>query len=291
MAKPSSPDRQRSAPTSETFIRVDPAQVEEVGPSAAILFARILWRSQETGSWRASRALLQEETGLTQPMLRTAVDVLRDLGWVSSERTSYLDATLIWTPVCPGRPDGAPSAPPPASSTPTPPAESADFSLETGRDLPPPSPPVEEQATLPLLTVVPPVREPEPETTDETGPPKTAQTLVARWCDGYRSVNDGRDAHRSVMGRVAGQARNLAKACGTDHDSWVDAYHAAYAAGVAGSWDLTRHLIPQQQRRTSMARRNVFADPSMGGPGADVMGRFSAMLAGGEQPRALESGS
>jgi hypothetical protein len=123
----------------------------------------------------------------------------------------------------------------------------------------------------------------------QSGPPKTAQTLVARWVDGYRSVNAGTDPHRAVLPRVAGHARTVAKACGEDHDAWVDAWNAVYDAGVAGSHDLVRYLVPQQQRRQSTARRNVFADRALGGPDSDTMGRFQTMLAG-DTPRALGSG-
>ena len=163
-------------------------------------------------------------------------------------------------------------------------------SIETVETVTPPSPPATEQAALPLLVVVPdPPDEPAAELVD-SGPPKTAQTLVARWVDGYRAVNAGADPHKAVVPRVAGQARNLAKACGDDHDAWVDAWHATYNAGVAGSHDLLRYLVPQQQRRASTARRNVWAEASMGGPGPEAMAKFQSMMASDEQqPRQLGS--
>lgn len=125
-------------PPSGTFTMVDPAHVAAVGPAAAILYARIVWRSQGSGSWRATRRQLRDETGLSEATLRTAAEVLRDREWVATRRTSPEDATLIWAPCTASdlhMDDSAPplaeSAPPLASSTPTPPAESAMSSYET----------------------------------------------------------------------------------------------------------------------------------------------------------------
>lgn len=125
-------------PASGSFAMVDPTHVAAVGPAAAILFARITWRAeQSSGSWRATIRTLVDETGLTPKMIRTASRVLRDSGWVVTERTSPDDATLIWKPsVSAGQADSAQSAPPPAQSGGTPPAQSAISSFETGRDNP-----------------------------------------------------------------------------------------------------------------------------------------------------------
>jgi len=131
----------------EPFARVTASLVAEVGAAAAVLFARITWRSERDGCWRATRATLCEETGLTPGVLRTAMNVLRDRGWVAAERTSPDDATMIWKPVGPGHTDSANLAPPPARSTPTPlqdphdpPARSAFSSLETVETKDSPSP-------------------------------------------------------------------------------------------------------------------------------------------------------
>lgn len=130
-------------PSSGQFTMVDPAHVAEVGPAAALLYGRIVWRSQQTGTWRATRRQLRDETGLTDAMLRTAVAVLRSREWVTADRTSSEDATLIWRPLLASDlhvDDSAPppveSAPPPGSSTPTPPVESAMSSYETGKTYP-----------------------------------------------------------------------------------------------------------------------------------------------------------
>jgi helix-turn-helix protein len=273
-----------------SFVKVDPRHVVEVGPAAALLYGHICWRSEAAGCWPATRSLMADETGLSAAMIRTATQVLRDRGWVTATRSSPNDATLVWRPVSAGQPDMVESTTPDGDFRQVPDVvTSAMSSIETVETDTPRRSPATEQAALPLLVVVPdPPDDPAAEQVDQ-GPPKTAQTLVARWVDGYRTVNGGADPHKAVLSRVAGQARNLAKACGEDHDAWVDAYHATYNAGVAGSHDLVRYLVPQQQRRQSSARRNVWAEPSMGGPDAGTMERFTAMMAP-DQPRALGGG-
>jgi hypothetical protein len=127
-------------PSSGTFAMVDPSHVAAVGPAAAILFARIAWRAKDAGEWRATRGELAGETGLTAAMIRTAVDVLREHGWVATRRTSTLDSTLIWEPVFAGQAqrliplsrDGEISIPPLA--------ESAIPSIETGKTISTPRP-------------------------------------------------------------------------------------------------------------------------------------------------------
>lgn len=126
-----------------TFAMVDPEHVAQVGPAAAILFSRICWRAERAnGGWRASRALLSQETGLTDAMIRTAVQVLRDREWVVAERTSIDDATLTWRPVLAGQPDIVESTPPHGEIRQDPSAESAMSFLETDvKQQPPHSPP------------------------------------------------------------------------------------------------------------------------------------------------------
>ena len=128
-------------PASGTFAMVDPEHVAAVGPAAAILFARLTWRAQKTGEWRATRSEIAAETGLSLAMIRTAVEVLRRHQWIETRRTSTLDSTLIWTPILPGQPERLdPQSRDSGSSTP-PLAESAIPSYETDRDNPPSSPP------------------------------------------------------------------------------------------------------------------------------------------------------
>lgn len=155
-----------AAPVSASFTMVCPGHVADVGPAAAILFARICWRA-DRGGWRASRAVLAEETGLTLDMIRTACRVLRDRGWVRAERSSADDATLVWTPVLAGQPDMGNSPTSDVGESPRPDGESPHLpdvgespisSLETveTRETPPTTPPddAEEQQALPLLSVV-----------------------------------------------------------------------------------------------------------------------------------------
>lgn len=92
-------------PSSGSFAMVDPSHVAEVGPAAAILYARVLWRTQAGGGWRASRATLSQETGLSDDMIRGALRVLREQQWLTGERASTQDATMVWRPVFAGHVD------------------------------------------------------------------------------------------------------------------------------------------------------------------------------------------
>lgn len=87
------------------FTMVDPEHVAQVGPAAALLYGRIAWRCEATGSWTASRATLAAETGLSPDSIRTALRVLREAEWVTGERASATDATMVWQPVSAGQPD------------------------------------------------------------------------------------------------------------------------------------------------------------------------------------------
>lgn len=120
-------------PTSGSFAMVDSTHVAAVGPAAAILYSRIVWRSELSGEWQATRRMLLQETGLTEPMLRTAIGVLREREWVATRRTSTDDATLVWKPLHAGQADMAESATPPLRNPLHPPADSAISSLETGK--------------------------------------------------------------------------------------------------------------------------------------------------------------
>jgi hypothetical protein len=109
---------------------------------------------------------------------------------------------------------------------------------------------------------------------ETAGPPKTAQTLVARWCDGYRESN-GHDAPTPLTRRVAGQMKNLARACGESHTDWVAAYAAAYDCGRAGRWDPVGFM----SRRQHPARTtNAFVAPELGGPGARAVTAMQGLL-------------
>lgn len=263
-----------AAPASGSFTQVDQAHVAAVGPAAALLFSRICWRAELTGgSWQASRAVLAQETGLSLSVIRGAVNVLREREWLHSEPVSPTDATLVWTPLLPP----AESAIPPLRNLPHPPAESAISStqtVDTTTDPPAAAAAVQEAPgmTVPdsyqdaLLPTV---------AAESAGPPKSAQTLVARWCDGYRESN-GHDAPTPLTRRVAGQMKNLARACGESHTDWVAAYAAAYDCGRAGRWDPVGFM----SRRQHTARTtNAFVAPELGGPGGRAVTAMQGLLA------------
>lgn len=131
-------------PPSGAFTMVDQTYVAALGPAAAVLFSRIMWRAGDTGEWRATRSEMAAETGLTPAMIRSALDLLREREWITSRRTSTMDATMIWAPVCAGQPEIAESASRDGGSSTTPLAESAISSFETTDTNNPLSPPPED---------------------------------------------------------------------------------------------------------------------------------------------------
>lgn len=285
---------------SRTFIRVTPEDVATFGPPAAIVCGWITWKARtRADGWAASYAQLAADTGIPLRTVRRSCDALRQAGRLAVRRASSNDATLVWsvtevadldTPEVSNvdRGGGRSGHLPESANVDT----SSYKTVETSRDTHAavgdvPADPLEEPAVddpnAPGLFAVPDL----PPEDEPQGPPKTARTLVARWCDGYRSTHAGKDAPKAFMKRVAGQARNLAKACGDNHDEWVGAYHAAYDAGTEAQADMTRFLVSRPTR--SNARRNVFADAAFGGPDAEAMQRFTAAV-NGQQPPALESG-
>jgi hypothetical protein len=293
--KPLEQGAPRAAYDDGEWFRVPRELVERVGHDAALLFGRIAWRSEATGTWRATRGELAAETLLSPHRVRVALDRLRAEGWLLSERTSTLDATQVWRPIWligAGQSESVGATTPRLRVVHGPLVESTLSSLHDSETTttPPSPPPTEALFEAPAAPVEPPhSRAENVQPGAEQGPPKTAQTLVARWCDGFRASHNGHDAPKAFMGRVAGQARNLAKACGEDHGEWVGAYNASYAAGQASAWDLTRYLVPVA--RSTTARRNVFADQAMGGPSPQEAQALASSWGLGGGPLELEGGA
>lgn len=282
-------------PPSGTFVMVDPAHIAEVGPAAAVLFARICWRADRDGFWKASRAVLAQETGLSPDTVRGALRILRERSWLKGERASRDDATMVWSPVLAGQnhvgdfPRGSGDIPhvPDVGNIPISSLETVETTTTPTAD----AVPEEAEAVLdyaadealPMLVAVPDLPSEPVEKREADGPPKTAQTLVARWVDGYRSTNDGADPPGPLMGRVAGQCRNVAKAC-KSHDDWVASYAASYAGGRESRADITALMGRRVQRYGKVNHdlaiyQNLAAGGTSGaltGPGATALGMLTS---------------
>lgn len=142
-------------PFGPAFTQVDPEHVAAVGPAAAILYARISWRASRTGTWAASRSVLAQETGLSDAMIRTALRVLREREWITSERAAMNDSTQVWRPLSPVVTEMVESTIPRMRNQPSlGMAESTIPSYETEDTNTPVVPDASDDVDQPLLTVV-----------------------------------------------------------------------------------------------------------------------------------------
>jgi hypothetical protein len=89
--------------------------------------------------------------------------------------------------------------------------------------------------------------ESDPPTNEVAHTEPTAQHLVAAWVDGYREAREGRDPHPTLVRRVAGQCRAIAKDCKTV-EHWRTAWRGALAAGRAGKIGIALFLADEQPR-------------------------------------------
>lgn len=78
-------------------IRLDLVRALGGDLETAVVLQRIAWRCERDGEWRATWDQIREETGISEWKARRSLKRLRDLGWVTSKRTSKWDATPVWT--------------------------------------------------------------------------------------------------------------------------------------------------------------------------------------------------
>lgn len=81
------------------FVLLRMALVDQVGFEAALLFQRIVWRSERDGFWTASKSELQAETRLSTWKLDNAIRVLKEVGWLRAERADSFNPTQRWIPL------------------------------------------------------------------------------------------------------------------------------------------------------------------------------------------------
>jgi hypothetical protein len=99
---------------------------------------------------------------------------------------------------------------------------------------------------------------------DQPQPEPTAADLVAAWCTGWSGTHDGDQPDPSVLRRVRGICRNVARDR-TDLDSWRAAWRAARAAGRKGRYDIVGELAApaaagRQNHYLHIAREATTAD-------------------------------
>lgn len=83
--------------------------------------------------------------------------------------------------------------------------------------------------------------EPLPSMPEPAQPEPCAGDLVAAWCQGWSASHGGRQPDASLVRRVAGICKGIAKDR-TDVDSWRTAWRAAQKAGGKGRWDIVSEL-------------------------------------------------
>lgn len=217
----------------------------DVTPAALRVFAVLGTRAdRQTGVCWPSHATVARESGYSVDTVKRALTLLRDLGairWQQGRRgaTNRYRLTLGNTPPMVGQDGGAgaatlgrecaptmgrpcPTEPTPVNYHQEPPHDGADA-------------PRDDEALF----------DPPPAPVAATPPPQTAQTLVARWVDGFRAANHGRDPAGPLTRRVAGQCGRLARSCRNDTD-WGDAWRACYSAGRRGWVDPVKIMANAQ---------------------------------------------
>jgi hypothetical protein len=225
-------------------------------------FQRIAWRTERDGYWTATMQEIADEIGVSVRTAHRITQRLRDLGWITGERENRWDPTLtwrvIWAPT-PGAREAAPqdaksavtsletvetttrphdaaasvpAGPPPVAGSGGNLPRSTNRSTKPPREGPMSSARIEDAAAdEPLAGMpAPAAKEVEP----------SAGALVAAWCGGWTETR-GEQPHPSLVRRVAGICRNVAKDCG-DVDDWRAAWRAARSAGRDGRWDIVTQL-------------------------------------------------
>lgn len=101
----------REAYADPDFVIVRMTAVRALGSwEAAGCFQRIAWRCEREGFWRATMAEIAAEIGVSERTAKRITKTLRDLGWVTSERTDPYNATLTWTVIWAGQTESATQA-------------------------------------------------------------------------------------------------------------------------------------------------------------------------------------
>lgn len=123
----------------------------------------------------------------------------------------------------------------------------------------------------------------------ESKPPEpSAGELVRAWCSAWSANHQGDQPHGSVVRRVAGICRNVAKDC-DGIEEWRAAWYAARDAGAAGQYDVVRFLAAPAPAGRGNHYLALVREPGEAAQG----GLLGAMLAqsGGEGPAAIGGAS
>jgi len=192
-----------------------------------VLLALLLHRNRKTGRCDPSQTTLTKDTGLSDRSIRRALVALRRRGLVSWERIGQRERNAYVVHDRPGAP--VTDDPQPASvagqtgagGRSGPALVAAE--LEEVNQMNEPEPPALPGMPLPPL--------PEP----------NAGHLVAAWCENWSAAHHGRQPDPSVVKRVAGGCRQVAKTR-TSRESWVTAWQAAGDAGRRGLMDVVTYL-------------------------------------------------
>lgn len=100
-------------------------------------------------------------------------------------------------------------------------------------------------------------------------PAPTAGDLVSAWCTGWASEHGGQYPDASVVKRVAGCCRTIAKDR-TDLASWQAAWRAARTAGTRGRYDIVAQLaapvVTTGRANHFLTLASTTTDPQLGGP-------------------------
>jgi hypothetical protein len=88
----------RDAYAGPDFVIVRMSAVRALNGSweAAGCFQRIAWRCERDGHWRATMQEIADEIGVSSRTAKRITTMLREVGWVTSEREKSYESTLTW---------------------------------------------------------------------------------------------------------------------------------------------------------------------------------------------------
>lgn len=208
------------------FVQVHLDLVDKLGGSleAALLLARIHYRAGADGWWTATRAEVMADTRLSEYKCKQAMTLLREHGFVETERVSTLNATLRYR-VAVDREGGGLHPEKEVASI----SQKDATSISSSKNVRTKTSSVTAGEPSPsTLFAVP---EPEPK------PQSKHRRLVEVWMEGWATTEHETVKPTALIPRVTRKIKEVLEA-GVPDSKWPEVEAAVRRAGVMGAWDV-----------------------------------------------------